>query len=261
MNAIERHRKSNGQSVEQNQPTEPSAETNHSSSGLSAIQRHELAKQKKPVLPTATHEPENEVLSREYEVLKQLVNADHQRLKNMPDDGDNHRKDKAKLLNNYRDYLTGWMQSGEKHNNDVLFFNAVWAADVGEWDWLIKLTDYAVETGQTNTIFKSNAESVAAREIFFAAERLNKDGVELMPCFFYALEKIQTDVWVVPTAIKAKFYKLAGIDAQAKNNLEAARDFYQEADDIYPNVAVKGRLKDVKELLLSPSTNSPSTEE
>lgn len=229
---------------------------------MSIIDNHKAKWAKKPTAVKSVlteKRTDNEPVSREYEVLKQLVLADYQRLKNTPDDGDNLKKAKAKLINNYRDYLTSWIATGERHNNDVLFMNVVWAADVGEWDWLIKLTDYAVETGQTNTIFKSNAESVAAREIYFAADRLNKEGIELMPYFFYALEKIQTDAWVVPVAIKAKFYKLAGIDAQAKNNLEAARDLYQEADDIYPNVAVKGRLKEVTESLTNLAVNSPST--
>jgi hypothetical protein len=125
----------------------------------------------------------------------------------------------------------------------------VWAADVGEWDWLLKLTDYAIATGQTNTVFKSNAESIAAREIQFAADALLKEGVAIQPCFFVAFEKIKADEWVVHNSIKAKFYKVAGMDAQQKGDLEIARDYYTIADELYPNVAVKGRLKEVTESL------------
>lgn len=197
------------------------------------------------VLPLA----KAELLSREYEVLKQLVHADYQRLKNTPDDGTKHKQQKTTLLNNYREYLTGWIAAGEKHNNDVLFFNIVWAADVGDWDWLLKLTDYAIATGQTNTVFKSNAESIAAREIQFAADALLKVGIVLQPWFFAAFEKIKADEWVVHNSIKAKFYKVAGIDAQGRGDLEIARDYYTIADELYPNVAVKGRLKEVIESL------------
>jgi hypothetical protein len=196
--------------------------------------------------------------TREYEVLKQLVHADYQRLKNTPDDGTRHKAQKARLLNNYREYLAGVMAADERQNNDVLFFNVVWAADVGEWAWLLTLTDFAVATGQTNTIFKSNAESIACREIYYQADRMNKDGVEPMPAFFAAFEKVKQKVWQIPTAVEAKFFKLAGIVAHAKGDLQTACDYYQVADDIYPNVAVKGRLKEVKELLMSPSTGSPS---
>lgn len=199
-------------------------------------------------------------VSREYGVLQQLVFSDYQRLKNTPDsNGDKHKAEKARLLNVYREYLTDWIAKGERHNNDVLFFNIVWAADVGEWDWLFKLTDYAVETGQTNTIFKSNAESVASREIFYHAERGHKEDSVVFSHFYTAFDRIEAGSWVVPTELKAKFYKLAGIKAQEENDLVTAQQYYQIANDIYPNVAVKTRLKEVTDLLTSPSADSLTT--
>lgn len=216
----------------------------------------------------------HEKISREYEVLKQLVHADYQRLKNTPDDGTRHKQQKTTLLNNYREYLTGWMAAGEQHNNDVLFFNIVWAADVGQWDWLLKMTDYAVMTGQTNTVFKSNAETVASREIYYHADRLlkepefkgirNNEVVEeqayLPACFFEAFERVTTDKWHIPTELLAKFYKVAGIDADVKGDLAKAKEYYAIADDIYPNVAVKSRLKKVTESLNEPHGDSSTTQ-
>ena len=209
-------------------------------------------------------------LSREYDVLKELVRSDHQRIKNMPDDSEKKKREKQRLLNQYRDYLTEWMAADERHNNDVLFFNIVWAADVGEWAWLITLTDYAVKTGQVNDIFKSTPESVASREIYFAADRANKENTAVPECFFTAFERVKMGDWKIPTALIAKFYKLAGIlehekglDFKAKSLIDAAipcfkiaKDYYTQADTIYPNVAVKGRLKEVTDLLTSPATNS-----
>lgn len=208
-------------------------------------------------------------LSREYEVLKELVRSDHQRIKNMPDDTEKKKREKSRLLNQYRDYLTQWIAAGERHNNDVLFFNVVWAADVGEWTWLLTLTDYAVETGQVIDIFKSTPDSIAAREIYYAADRATKDAVAIPDCFFIAFEKSKTGHWKIPNALLAKYYKLAGIlkhesglDFKTKSLIdvampcfETAKKYYEQAELLDKKAGCKGRLKEVTDLLTSPATN------
>jgi hypothetical protein len=198
-------------------------------------------------------------LSREYDVLKELVRSDHQRIKNM-DDTDKIKREKSRLVNQYRDYLTAWMEAGERHNNDVLFFNIVWAADVREWDWLLKLTDYAVATGQVNDIFKSSPESIAAREIYYAADRAIEyhdnratKSIDLIPiCFGTVLEKVESGAWTIPKALKGKFFKIAGIICQftgGAENLLKAQDYYTQAESLDSKVGCKGRLKEVTEIL------------
>ena len=201
------------------------------------------------------------------------MRSDHQRIKNSPDDRDKIKKEKSRLLNQYRDYLTAWIAAGERYNNDVLFFNIVWAADVGEWNWLLTLTDYAVETGQVNDIFKSKPEAIAAREIYYAADRASKDAIRIPDCFFTVFKRIEKGAWEIPNALVAKYYKFAGViehekalDFQAKSLMDAAlpcfekaKEYYTIADATDKTVGVKGRLKEVTELLTSPATNSTAS--
>jgi hypothetical protein len=199
-------------------------------------------------------------LSREYEVLKELVRSDHQRIKNSPDDREKIKKEKSRLLNQYREYLTAWIAAGERHNNDVLFFNIVWAADVGEWNWLLTLTDYAVETGQVNDIFKSEPQAIAAREVYYAADRAieyhddraTKSIAAVPACFADVLGKVESGDWTIPKALKAKFFKIAGIICQfngGDENLQKAKVYYTEAESLDSKVGCKGRLKEVSTLL------------
>lgn len=199
-------------------------------------------------------------LSREYEVLKELVRSDHQRIKNMPDDTEKKKREKSRLLNQYRDYLTQWIAAGERHNNDVLFFNIVWAADTGEWDWLLKLTDYGVKTGQVNDIFKSEPQTIAAREVYYAADRAieyhddraTKSITAVPACFCLVLAKVESGDWTIPKALKAKFFKIAGLICQfngGDKNLQKAKVYYMEAESLDSKVGCKGRLKEVIELL------------
>jgi len=185
----------------------------------------------------------------EYKVLKALVRSDHQRMKNQPDSVDNHLREKQSLLNRDREYLARWMAAGEKHNNDVLFLNIVWAADVGEWEWLIELVDYSIKTDQSCDIFKSSAESVAAKAVYIAADNARKESGIIPECFFTVFERIKSGAWQISVDMQAKFYKLGGIFAHENGELETAKAYYSKADTLYPNVAVKGRLKEVTELL------------
>lgn len=207
---------------------------------------------------TAAVNPDHK-LSREYDVLKELVRSDHQRLKNM-DDADKIKREKSRLVNQYRDYLTQWINAGERHTNDVLFFNVVWTADIGEWDWLLKLTDYAVKTGQVNDIFKSEPQTIAAREIYYAADRAIEyhddratKSIDLIPQVFgVALEKVESGEWTIPKALKAKYFKIAGIACQfsgGHENLLKAQKYYIDAEMLDSKVGCKGRLKEVTELL------------
>lgn len=205
----------------------------------------------------------------EYRLMLNRMHQDQQQLKQLPDHLERNRKAVEEFLPNYLGYLRAWLAAGQTHQNDVLTQCVVWVVDGGRWDLLQELAGAALRLSLPLHWMKRSLAEFVADGVFRAAEAVHKTRLKtpeaaLSPseqAIFSAFWWVQQSLsqaehgWAQANqVIRARFHKLAGVLSLQKGNLPAAYEHFSEADRLYPNIAVKGKLKEVEAALANDSS-------
>ncbi len=218
----------------------------------------EMAKRKEHQQPARHARPVDSSVDAIYLTHRDQCRADWKSLKAITDHAVRDQR-KPKLLDNYRDYLAGVIDEGKTATNEVLLRNIVWAADMRDWDWLLTMADFAVDTGQDMTLigFKSGVATFVSDAVRDFADQYYKDtqakktGEELVPFEMpkvFAEVMARLDGWEVNFVSVAKYHKLAGLEAESNRQWDKAVEHYTAAN-AYPNVGVKTRLVNAEKQL------------
>lgn len=184
---------------------------------------------------------------REYLLLVAACEQDKAHLKAAyPDDHAARNQAKRAVLDKYRDYLESWMATGQTAQNEVLVFNVLWAWDAGEYDWFMRLTEYAIQTQQTISWTKRNLPTLLADSIVqAAADAYKAQDLSLEPVFWWGFERVFAWPLSAKDIISAHFYKLAAQLKEREGELSLALDYYRQADALKGDIGVKGKIKEL----------------
>ena len=202
----------------------------------------------KPKMATV---PEKGSMAELYSYYSEMVKGYANGLKQIPDHNERNII-KASYLNTFREYLEEYMAKGETHDNNVLFYCLVWACDCQQWDLALELCDYAVKTVQHSDVFDRNHQTVFADNLFrFAEQSYKDDKLKLLEsCHFNKVfERVMSERWDINGILKARYYKLKGLLIQSTEPA-LALEYYNNAEQLKPDIGVKTRIKELKELLL-----------
>lgn len=204
-----------------------------------------------------------------YRLMLGRMHQDQQQLKQMPDHLERNRVAVEELLPKYLSYVRDWLAAGQTHQNDVLTQCVVWVVDGGRWDLLAELAGAALRLSLPLHWMKRSLAEFVADGVFRAAEAVHKTRLKtpeaaLSPseqAIFSAFWWVQQSLsqaehgWAQANqVIRARFHKLAGVLSLQKGSLIAAHEHFLEADRLYPNIAVKGKLKEVEAALINDSS-------
>ena len=184
--------------------------------------------------------PEN--AAPDFKVWLVSVIADNKLLKAMPNH-DDRDKTKPDLVAKYKNYLIQWMASEQQHENQVLLFNLVWAADIQDWDWMLELADYAVVSEQDLSAigFTRNAVTFAADAVFQVADTAQKSNSEPLPVFTEIFERVDAGTWSINESFSAYIYRLMGI-LLMESEPEKALVYLETATKLKHDIGVKTRI-------------------
>ena len=190
----------------------------------------------------------------QYAVFMAQCKADWDRLKAIPDHDERDLK-KPAVLDEYRQFLKDWMAAGNTSQNDCLVLNLILAADVKDWDWMMTLAEFAIETNQVSILynaeiqFKRDPMHIAADAVFIEAEKLFKASKGKLAVFETIFGKVlAADSWALNKSLTARYYKLAADYMALDDNQSTELDYLIIADDLKNDIGVKGRIKDLQKL-------------
>ncbi len=233
------------------------------------------AERQKPTPPPKGLQPDT--VPGDYALMAALVKQDIEHLKaEFPDDHAARNKAKGEVLKKYRQYLTDWMQAGQTHQNDVLVQNVMWALDSTQYEWMLELADYAIKTNQAITWVKRNLATIIADTVVQAADDqlIRREGKKRMGgiqaetpelkdlevIFKAMLERVEHWPLSAKNIIRAQYAMVAGFLAERDKNWPDAARWYGLADELKPDIGVKGRLKEAeknaKTAAIAPTTQS-----
>lgn len=224
-----------------------------------AKRKAQKAKQAKTGVATRKETTVKVVVPSNYDIWLSQCESDWKQLKLIADHEERNRHKPAKL-DAYRDYLQGWMDAGNTHQNKVLIMNLIWAFDVAEFEWMLTLADYAVKTKQINTLFKRDIPTFIYDEIIKGAnDRFKNDDRSQEPILLAVLSRIETEQWKpAPHFIPASgYYKLGGQIAQRDEQWQLALDRYVKAKALKDDVGVNGIITQMQKKLADDAEKSP----
>lgn len=184
----------------------------------------------------------------DYSVLVAACKQDADHLKaTYPDDHAARNRAKGMLLDKYRDYLRGWMAAGNTHQNEVLVYNAMWAMDSEQWEWMQELVSYAVETHQVLTWTKRSLPTLVADTVVQTTESRFKVGdTSTESVFWWAYGVVSAWPITAKNIILAHYNKVAGQIRERDQAYGEALMHYREADRLKPDIGVKTRIKELE---------------
>lgn len=186
--------------------------------------------------PTAANKiPEAE---QEYVVWAKVVENDVNHLKATYPEHDERAKHMPAMIDKYRDYLKGWIASGQTHQNDVLVRCAIWAADCGQYDYAIELTDHALSM---KTGMKRDLPTLVTDTVL-QSKTAGDDAILML------VKRVDAADWIINHPLMAKVYKWAAKHFEKSDPAEALR-FAKAAHQAYPNVAVKGLMESLEKVV------------
>ncbi len=212
-----------------------------------AVHRRTCEERKQPQI-ARLHAPAAPMEAGDYQVLVAACKQDVYHLKaTYPDDHAARNRAKGALLGNYRDYLRGWMAAGNTHQNEVLVYNAMWAMDSEQWEWMQELVSYAVETHQVLIWTKRNLPTLVANTIVQTTESRFKAGdTSTEPVFWWAYDVVEGWPITAKNIILAHYNKVAGQIRERDQAFGEALMHYREADRLKPDIGVKTRIKELE---------------
>lgn len=206
----------------------------------------------KGIKPAAANpqKPIGSSLIEQYSYYSEMIKSNAQGLRGIPDHKERNIV-KAAYINNYRDYLAEYMSAGETHDSNVLFYCLMWACDCEQWDYALQLADYAVKTTQSTDIVRRDPQAVFANSVFeFANAGYRDQEANSLPNDYFeaVFERVISEPWAINPSLKARYYKLMGLLMQEQQP-KTALTYYQHAENLKPDIGVKGRIKELKEQL------------
>lgn len=103
---------------------------------------------------------------------------------------------KRKALDELLPYLQGYLDSGQRYQNDVLVFSALWLIDIGDIDNGFKFGSLAIEQQQKSP-FRREYSEVFCEAIFEWSERKIKANESAAPYLEATCEQVLTGTWFV----------------------------------------------------------------
>lgn len=180
-------------------------------------------------------------LQEQYFYYSTMIKSDEQSLKSIPDHLERDKR-KPALLNKYREYLEEYLSANETHDNNVLFYCMVWACDVEQWGWAVRLCDYAVITQQKNDVFRRSHAEIVADAVFWRCEKIFKFGAKLPDVWRDIFDRVNGKQWTIDDALLSRYLKLEG-DIIKDTEPQTALAYFKKADSLNPTIGVKGRIK------------------
>ncbi len=214
-------------------------------SGHTFIQQHKAAwaKAQAKVVRAGHSNSDNSAISDggSYAIWQAACKHDWDALKAIPDHADRNKR-KPFFIDKYRDYLSNWISSGGKHQNDVLVRNLIWSCDSGQWEYALELCDVCVDTGQAMTLMERTCATFFLDSI---VQFLEKNAVlSVAALAVEVIDRIENKQWEAEHIAIAKLYRI--IAKREKNNPSAALIYAQKAHHLYPNVGVKTLIQDLQ---------------
>ncbi|WP_163831867.1 phage terminase small subunit [Spartinivicinus ruber] len=152
------------------------------------------------------------------------------------------------LIPKYQDYIDRYIESGLQHPNEVFSYFVVWHFDTGELETAFTLALIAIDQQQPmpDRFKRRDVVTFVCDEILRALD-FRVDQAETI--FQQALSLIETDAWAVIPEIKAKFFKVAGTQAEMNKAIETAVAYYEKADACWGKAQVKTKLDKLRKQL------------
>ena len=133
------------------------------------------------------------------------------------------------------------MAANETHDNNVLFYCMVWACDVVQWDWALKLCDYAAKTNQKNDNFRRSHAEIVAESVFRFCEKIFKSGAKMPVIWGDVFSRVFEKKWTVNDDLIARFLKIEA-DIISETEPKLALNYFKQATALKPDIGVKGRI-------------------
>lgn len=232
---------------------------------MSLMRRHqrEASQQQRQAAVTAVH---TEGKADQYRAALVAMHHDQSTLKALTDHTERNRTAVVEMLPKHLGYVRNWLAAGNTHQNDVLTQCIVWVVDGCQWQLLAELAAPAIRLKMPLHWMRRSLAEFVADGVFRAAEADYKVNIRdkkfkpaevpdtsgLFTAFWWVLEQLDAGKggWAdANNVIKARYHKLAGLLKFDDETMQAARDHFSAADTLYPNVAVKGKLKDAEDAL------------
>ncbi len=235
---------------------------------MSLMRRHQAELQRQAVLKQ-TQQVNHSSQVEQYRLMLGRMHQDQQQLKQMPDHLERNRVAVEEFLPKYLAYVRDWLEAGQTHQNDVLTQCVVWVVDGARWDLLEELAGAAIQLNLPLHWMKRSLAEFVADGVFRAAEAqhkahlktpeiaLNTEEQAVFKAFWWVQQALTQGEqgWAQANqVIQARFHKLAGVLCWQAGQARQAHTHFSEADRLYPNIAVKGKLKEVEAALATDSS-------
>lgn len=229
-----------------------------------ARQRQRQARQRQQASVVVSVDTEGK--AEQYRAALGKLHKSQQMLKMIADLSERSHTAVVEILPNHLGYVRHWLAAGNTHQNDVLTQCVVWVVDGGEWKLLLELAEPAVRLKMPLHWMRRSLAEFVADGVFRAAEAVYKvelrdakrkpssvpDDSGLFAAFWWVLEKLDAAEhgWAdANNVIKARYHKLGGLLRMADDDAQAALRHFTAADQLYPNIAVKGKITDAENAL------------
>lgn len=199
-----------------------------------------------------------------YKAMLHSMRRDQRELKSLVDHSERNELARNQLIPKYLDYLKDWLQQGYEHQNDILTQCIVWCCDAEVWQPLFELADPAIANPKIAPLHWMSRDLVTfvGDSIYAAAETEHKVEGKLQAPLFALIERLESERWQsLNHVLKARCYKLAGLLKSEQGDWAMALQYWETAHQLYPNIAVKGRIKTAQQQLaqLSPPSQASTS--
>lgn len=179
------------------------------------------------VIPAAEGTMEPDISGDKHALMQAAIEVDIARLKATNSHAKKDEIKETELLDKYRLYLKGIIDTGTGEDNKVLVSNMIWAIDVQDFDWAMMLGDYATThqlaapedfTRDVRNIFCGEMSAWALKE-----QKANRTAEPWLSTVF----GMSRD-WDLVDKITAELYRAMGQEIEAEEPAKAL-DYYQQA--------------------------------
>ncbi len=155
---------------------------------------------------------------------------------------------KRQLIPKYLDYIDRYLASNWQHPNEVLVYLVIWHFDTNQLAKGLALAEIAIQQQQPmpEHFRRRDMATFVCDEVLQKVER-QIDGADAL--YIQTLAYIETGQWDVVREVKARFFKLAAIQAEEKNQLETALAYFEKAHGCWEKIQVKTKLEKLRKKL------------
>ena len=198
----------------------------------------------------------------EYELLLTGFGNDRESMRTLPQGAARIERKKALLLT-YLPLVEEYIASGERYQNDVLLWCAVWCFDIGDAATGARLMAVAIEQGMTppdGYKTRESCEIMAADLVYDWAEAEFKAEHNVEPIFGTYLDFVFDD-WQVHDIQRMKYAKLKAKLLQRDGDYITALEYAELAERIQPDKAMVITLKRELQKAIADKANAEANAE